>query len=118
MVTIVSGLMIAFSPDRIRDNLLMECYYPLAMALGCAVEREPTMIEVLADELPLERVLRAAPGGIAAVSAAPVLLKTESQGLLHSDDLTAWNTPLVVPFQTKTRSRLAMNCPSAAPCSG
>ena len=34
------------------------------MALGCAVEREPTMIEVLADELPLERVLRAAPGGV------------------------------------------------------
>jgi hypothetical protein len=27
--------MIAFAPDRIRDNLLMECYYPLAMALGC-----------------------------------------------------------------------------------
>lgn len=36
MVTIVSALMIAFAPDRIRDNLLMECYYPLAMALGCA----------------------------------------------------------------------------------
>ncbi|MBY0512590.1 MAG: hypothetical protein K2P78_01605, partial [Gemmataceae bacterium] len=35
-VTAVTGLMTALAPDRIRDNLLFECYYPLAMLLGCA----------------------------------------------------------------------------------
>lgn len=42
--------------------------------------------------------LRSAPGGIGAVSAAPLLLKTETQSFLSADELSAWNTPLAIPF--------------------
>jgi len=46
----------------------------------------------------LLETLRAAPGGIGAVSAAPLMLKTETQGFLTADELLGWNTPLAVPF--------------------
>ncbi|MBY0455755.1 MAG: hypothetical protein K2V38_00300, partial [Gemmataceae bacterium] len=35
-VTLASATMIALSPDLVRNNALFECYYPLAMCLGCA----------------------------------------------------------------------------------
>src|SRR5262249_53062640 len=34
--TLASAAMITLAPDRIRANLLYDCYYPLAMARGCA----------------------------------------------------------------------------------
>jgi hypothetical protein len=33
--TVANAAMIALAPDLIRRNLLFECYYPLAMCLGC-----------------------------------------------------------------------------------
>ena len=33
--TLAGALMLALAPDRVRDNLLIECYYPQAIALGC-----------------------------------------------------------------------------------
>jgi hypothetical protein len=33
--TLANALMLLLAPDRIRENFLYECYYPLAMALGC-----------------------------------------------------------------------------------
>ncbi len=34
--TFANALMLLLAPDRVRENFLYECYYPLAMALGCA----------------------------------------------------------------------------------
>lgn len=53
----------------------------------------------------LLETLRAAPGGIGAVSAAPLMLKTETQGFLTADELAVWNTPLAVPFLIERISR-------------
>ena len=50
------------------DRVLLVDLDPQAhatLALGVSVEREPSMIEVLADEMPIAEVVRAAPGGIA-----------------------------------------------------
>ena len=33
--TFANAAMLLLAPDRIRENLLVECYYPLSMALGC-----------------------------------------------------------------------------------
>ena len=42
--------------------------------------------------------VRLAPGEIALVSAAPLMLKKETQTLFSAEDLTNWNSPLAVPF--------------------
>ena len=33
--TLVNAAMLALAPDRLRENLLIECYYPQAIAFGC-----------------------------------------------------------------------------------
>ncbi|MCZ7644294.1 MAG: HEAT repeat domain-containing protein [Planctomycetota bacterium] len=43
-------------------------------------------------------VLRASPGEIALVSAAPLLLREKSEALFETADLAYWRTPLVLPF--------------------
>ncbi|HYG73620.1 MAG TPA: HEAT repeat domain-containing protein [Planctomycetota bacterium] len=43
-------------------------------------------------------ILRAAPGGVALISAAPLLLKSETFSMFGSDDLALWNSPLTLPF--------------------
>ena len=50
------------------------------------------------DRRTLLELIRNAPGEIALVSAAPLLMKQESCDLFSAKDLTAWNSALAVPF--------------------
>ncbi|HEY3324374.1 MAG TPA: HEAT repeat domain-containing protein [Planctomycetota bacterium] len=54
-------------------------------------------------------VLRTAPAPIALVSAAPLLMKTETSGLFGADDLAAINSPLVLPFLLERLGRQNIN---------
>ena len=62
------------------------------------------------DDAPDRRTLldamRYAPGGIALVSAAPLLLKADTLTLFNADDLNAWNSPLTLPFLIERLGRL------------
>jgi len=50
------------------------------------------------DRRTLAELLRTAPGGVALISAAPLLLKAETSSMFGSDDLAQWNSPLAIPF--------------------
>jgi HEAT repeat protein len=59
-----------------------------------------------ADRRTLLETIRYAPGGIALVSAAPLLLKADTITAFSADDLNAWNSPLALPFLVERLGRL------------
>lgn len=68
-----------------RQRVLLVDLDPQAhatMALGCAVEDEPSMADVLLDGVPIEEALQAAPGGVSLAPATARLAEFEETGVV------------------------------------
>ncbi|MEE8466940.1 MAG: ParA family protein [Planctomycetota bacterium] len=69
-----------------RQRVLLVDLDPQAhatMALGCAVEDEPSMADVLLDGVPIEEALQTAPGGVSLAPATARLAEFEEIGVVR-----------------------------------